>query len=231
MATTRICSVSDCNKLAHAGGFCSGHYHRMKRYGDAVASRPRVNGGQCKVDGCGGEARIKGWCPTHYWRWRHHGDPLGGRAARGEKEKWLEAHVNYDGDDCLIFPFGTGRYGHVNIDGEKMHAHRAMCILAHGEPPSPDHEAAHSCGRGHDACVHPKHLRWDTPAGNQADRLIHGTDSRGEKCATAILTEDQARFIKANRGKIGQKDLAARFGVSQATVSAIHSGRNWGWLE
>lgn len=226
-----ICSVSECGKSRHAGGLCSGHYHRSKRYGAPTAAPKFMNSGKCKVDGCESNARTKGWCVTHYWRWRHHGDPLGGRAARGEKGAWLEAHADHDGEGCLIFPFGTGRYGHVNMDGVNMHAHRAMCILAHGEPPTPEHEAAHSCGKGHLACVHPKHLRWDTPKTNQADRITHGTDSRGEKCATAILTEDQARFIKASRGKIGQQELAERFGVSRAAISAIHSGRNWGWLD
>jgi hypothetical protein len=70
--------------------------------------------------------------------------------------EWIEGHADYlQKDCCLIWPFGrnsTG-YGLVTIDGEQTYAHRAMCKRVHGEPPTPEHQAAHSCGRGHDGCL------------------------------------------------------------------------------
>ena len=51
---------------------------------------------------------------------------------------WINAHVAYAGDDCLIWPFSKNwnGYGHVGAGGGKIvYAHRMMCSLAHGEPP------------------------------------------------------------------------------------------------
>ena len=92
---------------------------------------------------------------------------------QGGTRKWLLAHVDYDGDDCLIWPFAriqSGR-GHFGYEGKHYQAHVYMCELVNGPCP-PGHEAAHSCGRGHDACVHPKHLSWKTRAENRRIRLL-----------------------------------------------------------
>lgn len=102
--------------------------------------------------------------------------------------------------------------------------------MAHGEPPSPEHEAAHSCGKGHLGCIHPHHVRWATPKENSADMVLHGTSVRGERNAAAILTKDQVREIFALKGKVRQIEIAHYFEVSQATVADIHRGGAWGWL-
>jgi hypothetical protein len=78
-------------------------------------------------------------------------------------QKWLEDHVGYDKDDCLIWPFSSTRgYGHFKCNGVRSYAHRYMCTLVHGEPPSDEHQASHSCGKGHQKCVSPRHLSWKT---------------------------------------------------------------------
>jgi hypothetical protein len=59
--------------------------------------------------------------------------------------------------------------------GDTLYAHRLMCQLAHGDPPTPDHIAAHSCGRGHEGCVNPNHLSWKTYSENELDKRVHGT--------------------------------------------------------
>lgn len=41
-----------------------------------------------------------------------------------------------------------------------------------------------------------ENLRWDTLASNQADRLIHGTDHRGERQGSSKLTTADVRQIK-----------------------------------
>lgn len=73
-------------------------------------------------------------------------------------------------------------------------------------------------------------LRWDTPAANQHDRLAHGTDSRGTRNGNARLTEQAVRAIRAAlaAGAI-KKSLAEAHGVAPSTISAIASGRIWGW--
>src|SRR5690349_16534473 len=83
----------------------------------------------------------------------------------------LLAHQDFADADCLKWPFaddGKG-YGVIKVDGRQQYAHRIMCTLVNGEPPTELHETAHSCGNGHLGCVHPGHVRWATRAENHAD--------------------------------------------------------------
>jgi len=142
---------------------------------------------------------------------------------------WLRAHVLYDGDDCLIWPYSTTRgYAQVAIGRRLQKAARVMCQWVHGDPPTPKHEAAHSCGNGNKACVNPKHLTWKTRAGNHADAMLHGTayiNQRG--VPRAKLTPSQAGEIRSLKGHVSQDKIAARFGVSHSTVAKIHRGELW----
>lgn len=194
----------------------------------------------CSVPDCNGNAHAdakgaRGWCRAHYHKWNRYGDPLGGRTRIGEAERWLQRHVEHDGDECLIWPFSKhdGGYGLVRVGDKRALAHREMCRRAHGEPPSPRHEAAHSCGNGHLACVNPNHLRWDTHQGNMADTLEHGTHTRGERQSTHKLTETEVRSIRAiyASGVASQDALARKFGIGQAQVGRIIRRERWGWLE
>lgn len=54
-----------------------------------------------------------------------------------------------------------------------------------------------------------------------------GEALRGEKNGNAKLTEAQVREIKFTETTLTQREVAARFGVSVRTVSAIKSGHRW----
>lgn len=155
-------------------------------------------------------------------------------AARGELAAWLRQHSAYAGDDCLIWPFGrrSSGYGMATVDGVKISAHRHMCILAHGRPPTPDHQAAHSCGNGHLGCVNPRHLSWKTRLANKADELLHGTRNRGERCGSARLSRVQVLAIRARHDadRVSNVALATEYGVSDATIRDVVARRTWGWL-
>lgn len=190
----------------------------------------------CSIEDCCNTALTRGLCKAHYTRLCRHGDPLAGRrspAARGEPLRYIsEVVLKYQGDDCLVWPFskdGKG-YGQAFIDGRTTKVHRYICALVNGESPTPKHEAAHGCGKGHLGCVNPQHLIWKTRAENQADRLLHGTHNRGERCASSKLTESQVREILALKGVKKQREIAAEFGVSRERVCDIHNRRSWGWL-
>ncbi len=187
----------------------------------------------CTIPGCGKRQYAHDLCENHYGRQRRHGSPFGGRVSPGSLMDWLLAHQDFTGDECLKWPFaddGKG-YGVVKVDGRQQYAHRIMCTLVNGEPPTDLHETAHSCGNGHLGCVHPGHVRWATRAENHADKLGHGTHARGERCPTVKITEDQARQILALKDKMLKKDIAAMFGVTLGHVSNIHLGKRWGWLQ
>ena len=69
-------------------------------------------------------------------------------------------------------------------------------------------------------------LRYDTTAGNQRDRVPHGTSNRGERSHLAKLTVDQVRYIRRN-SKAVRRVIAERFGVSVSTVDHIRYGHTW----
>ena len=147
-----------------------------------------------------------------------------------EPKDWLERHVGWLADECLMWPYAMRPegYGRFKEGGTQQYAHRTMCRLAHGEPPSDGLEAAHSCGNGQSGCVNPRHLRWDTKQGNALDRVEHGTENRGERNGRAKLTAGQVLQIR--RSTETQQSVADRMGISRQTVGDIRSGRRWGWM-
>ena len=136
----------------------------------------------CAVDTCERPHFCKGYCRLHYERWKRHGSPdvvLKRLSVRGEPMRWLLQHAIHLGDECLTWPFARFPDGRAHMNGRKPT--RVMCEMAHGPAPTPQHEAAHSCGKGHEACINPQHLRWATPVENAADKVVHGTVLEGER--------------------------------------------------
>lgn len=235
MSTKRICSIQGCEKPARRRGWCDLHYARWLRNGDpnvaSLPNRPR-RPGACSIDGCEREYFTNGYCSMHYTRWRRHGDPhKKTKAAPGECLEWLMDHIDYDGDDCLEWPFARHDSGYgvaSRPGGRSVIASRLMCELAHGAPPQENYDCAHNCGKGHLGCVNPRHLRWDTRKGNLADRIAHGTDQRGERGSAAKITTEQA--IEILQGTESLSKTARRYGIKPATVSAIRRRKIWAHL-
>lgn len=227
-----VCSVEGCGMPGRLGGMCQSHWRRFRKYGDPLIDGRSLKTKECSVDGCVSRASGHGLCGKHYARWRKYGSPLTLKtAADGELAAWLASHAEYDGNGCLIWPFNRmgarGYAGFVVVNGIRDNAYRHMCRIVYGGPPSPAHQAAHSCGNGHLACVHPKHLRWALPVENMADREAHGTMLRGERAPNAKLTAQQVSEIRAAGNGVTQRGLARTYGVSRATINAIRSGRTW----
>ncbi len=231
----QICSIVGCDKPLRARGWCSGHWQRWRHHGDPLVGGIKKIDPICSIDGCEGKTKSFGWCEKHYFRWRRHGDPTKILSAteKGEPERFLyDVVFAYDGDECLRWPYSTGAgRGQISIDGVRRNVNRLVCEEANGPPPTPDHHAAHSCGKGHESCCTKRHLSWKTPAENSADRIIHGTDQRGEKSPKAKLTEDSVRELRRLKGRKTVFELADVYGVSIATISAVQTKRTWAWLE
>jgi predicted XRE-type DNA-binding protein len=68
-------------------------------------------------------------------------------------------------------------------------------------------------------------LRYDSQAGNEADKIAHGTRLRGEAVGNSKLTSESVKAIKES--KLPQREIAAAFGISQGHVSEIKSGKKW----
>lgn len=151
------------------------------------------------------------------------------RAPYGTAQIALRAALVSNTDDCVLWPYGrmANGYGRIKVDGFTHNAHRLVCTWKNGPAPSDTHEAAHSCGNR--LCVNPRHVRWATREENMADKIIHGTDPRGESNWSAKLTaEDVREIIASNEPGV---TLAARFGVCSATISFIRRGLRWKHLE
>ena len=185
----------------------------------------------CSIEGCQRRVHGNGLCRPHNRRRRCYGDPLGqGKTENGSVQKYFtDVVLKYDGDDCLTWPYArqwNGR-GKIGLKGKTKEVHRAVCEEVYGLPPTPKHEAAHSCGNGHLGCVAKRHLSWKTHKENEADKVGHGTRNWGERVPTAKLTERNVIDIWSMKNTATQRVIAERFGVAKATINAIYRRKNW----
>ena len=84
-------------------------------------------------------------------------------------------------------------------------------------------------------CINPEHLYLGTNQDNSNDMVARGrqADQRGGKNPYAALTDAQAKEIKIilkTDKKVVQRHLAKKYNVHFSTISAINTGRIWGWL-
>lgn len=229
MATPAVCKIEGCDKGGRLKrGMCSSHYNAWYR---ATAPAKDV----CAVTACNLPRHAHGYCSRHAARFKAHGDPLGGRrgSSPGEPLAWIEAQAQYDGDDCLPWPFEVGRYGYGTVKqaGKKRVASRVMCEVAHGRAPAGDYQAAHSCGNGHKACMNPRHLSWKSRRDNVADSIQHGTWNHGEKVPQHKLTAEQVLEIRARASTEPASRMAERYGVTRSAIGKVLARQTWAWLK
>lgn len=141
--------------------------------------------------------------------------------------RFIRDHASYPHKDwCLVWPFSTTRgYGAFAFGarGKKYYAHRFMCELVHGLPPSDRHQAAHSCGDT--ACVNPHHLSWKTPSENGMDNRKHGTHVRSRYGSAGKITPEQAEAIRGQKDAKTLRELADEYGVSESCISNVWTGK------
>ncbi len=230
MANKRICSIDGCDKPVKSRGWCHMHYMRWHSHGDTSLGAFKARG-SCSAEGCNRPHFAKGYCSAHYGRLRLYGDPLAGKkAGRGSLRAFAErAALECVGDDCLIWPYSKVKgYGSLTVGRQRVYAHRYVCELAHGIPPTKKHEAAHNCGNC--LCVNPHHLRWATHIENEADKILHGTTIRGERSGNAKLNARQVLEIRALKGSRSEQQIADLYGVGRVTVHRIHHRQRWSHL-
>lgn len=144
---------------------------------------------------------------------------------KSASRQWLLDRLDYESDDCLIWPFSTARggYGHFVYLGKGRYAHRYMCELVHGPAPSGTHEAAHGCGNSN--CVNPRHISWKTRTENKMDCRLHGTHVKHRTGNVGKVTREQAAEIRALKETMTLKELSEQFGLSQSGIANICTGR------
>jgi HNH endonuclease len=94
---------------------------------------------------------------------------------------------------------------------------------------------------GYEACHFPdrdrsnnrySNLRWDTHAGNEQDKKVHGTEQSGERNHLAKLNDDKVREMRKLYDEMGHTTktvlfLAAKFNVFWTNVYAIVKRKTW----
>lgn len=154
---------------------------------------------------------------------------LDGRETKSPaKDFYNNVVLNYDGDECLIWPFyrcnGYARYW---LDGKLTVASRVLCEHVNGPPPNKNDHAAHTCGKGHMGCVTKRHMKWKTAKQNKDDTHLHGTDKVGSNHHLSKLTEKDAAEILRLKGFLSQKEIAVMYGITFQAVSLIHTRKRW----
>lgn len=148
--------------------------------------------------------------------------PMFVRLARNAKQDMRSGCLNWTG---FRNPDG---YGEMNISRKTSRAHR-VAYECHVGPIPDGLQVCHSCDNR--ACINPKHLFLGTNADNMADKMVKGRHgysggARGVSHPHAKLTNADVAAIRAASG-ISQRELAARFGVSQVNICFIRQGRMW----
>jgi len=109
-----------------------------------------------------------------------------------------------------------------------IRVNRAVLLAHVGEPPTPEHHAAHRNGDRTDNRV--SNLDWLTPKENSKDQLEHGTRVRGERVAhLARLTDDLARSIWTDPRTI--REIAEDHKITYWQVWSLKNGNSRRYLE
>lgn len=184
----RTCAGDLCERHDMAGrGYCSLHYQRWQKYGDANYVKPIEPPRKCLADKCvrilgHGVRSYRGLCGLHYQRLMIHGDVLSDQPEKGTVpvEARIWAKVDTDGPipsynpslgPCWIWTGhrtsgGYGRFFKV-IEGvtRGRPAHRLVYEMCTANTVQGDLEMDHLC-RVHE-CVNPFHLEPVTTKVNQ----------------------------------------------------------------
>lgn len=156
-----------------------------------------------------------------------------------QRRRFMEKVIPEPMSGCWLWVAGANArgYGSVNCGGASHLAHRLSWRMHRGEIPD-GLSVCHRCDNP--SCVNPDHLFLGTHAENMADRNRKGRVASGprsgawkstwKRCAgerhpKAKLTEDAVREIRASTDP--ERALAARYGVSKATISNVRLNKGW----
>jgi len=118
---------------------------------------------------------------------------------------------------------------HINNKRVNETIHKLVALAFLGLPPSGKHVVAHNDGSKTNN--HWTNLRWDTPKGNMADTLIHGTHNRGSNNGQSKLDAFTVKVIRRLvMAKIPHSFIAREFGICRQTVGDIKNRRRWAHL-
>lgn len=128
-------------------------------------------------------------------------------------------YLNQWGYPCVQLWKGNARYQTATI-------HR---LVAEAFVPNPNSLPEVNHKDGNKLNFDSENLEWMTRFDNQRHMMkLHlRREARGEDHGNAKLTEEQVKEILTLDGKMNQRDIAAKFGISQYVISKIMLGKLW----
>lgn len=143
------------------------------------------------------------------------------------EERFEEKVERVTESGCWIWMANSHRqgYGKIYYQGKTAMAHRVSYELHSGEIPE-GMCVCHRCDVT--GCVNPDHLFLGTNQDNMTDKINKGRHKgakKGEQHHNAKLTATDISEIRESVET--QKELAKRYGVSQATVHNIKAEKRW----
>jgi HNH endonuclease len=88
-----------------------------------------------------------------------------------------------------------------------------------------DYHVCHKCDNP--TCINPSHLFLGTHLDNMADMISKNRMARGTAHGQAKFTDEEIRWIRANKGKYTGAYLAQLFKVSNSVISEIKNNRSY----
>ena len=145
-----------------------------------------------------------------------------------------------EGAGCWLWTRGKTKAGYGVFHpshGVSCNAHRLSWLLTHG-PIAEGLEVCHNCpGGDNPACCNPFHLWLGTHAQNLRDAFAKGRMAdrdespvcKGSRHGMSALVEADVVALRAAyaAGGVSTRELARRYGVSQATLWAIIKRKTW----
>lgn len=151
---------------------------------------------------------------------------------QGLIDRFRASYVEGKPEECWLWgrSMHLKGYGQIKKTGERRQAysHRIAYELAYGEIP-PHRQVCHKCDNP--PCVNPAHLFVGTSSDNHQDMKRKGRHLYGERNNQSVLTEQHVKEILQLMPVVVQRELAARYGVSQGTISKIARGMRWNHLQ
>ena len=146
-------------------------------------------------------------------------------AHRKDPRERIESNVERVGD-CWVWRGCAGKdgYGVITIGRRQYRAHRIAYELFHGQEAN-GLLVCHSCDTP--LCVNPRHLFLGTPRANTQDMIAKARRHcmrDADHPLTKINHAQRALIIDRRRAGDNLKAIAADFGVSFQTISAIAVG-------
>jgi hypothetical protein len=126
---------------------------------------------------------------------------------------------------CIGMPMAGG-YRCVKVRDKERRGHVLIhCMVLEafvGPRPTETHEGCHNDGNPRNCRI--DNLRWDTPKGNQADKVAHGTSLRGKSTARRLTPEIVHEIRTAGKKDAFWQQL---LGAHRLTIQGARTGKTW----